>query len=243
MDGASTQPPNLAITADGQTVYAASQKAGSEALAIIDTPSGTRDGSASLDHTPRALNLSPDGEEVFFTEAGVVALLVLDRATNQIVTQIPNGASPHHPLFTSDGKLGMVVAQGPGVEAGHPLQAAQFFRAVDAGLTALRSTIWPLIRRFHDKYVETTRNRLGHADYDKAWTNRQNHWMEQALSDAIELLDAMRAQVEHQRWRDPSSARHWASPARAHTHTHTHTRTHTGSDFANSKCSAWSPQE
>jgi YVTN family beta-propeller protein len=108
------QPHNLAITADGQTVYAASQKAGSEALAIIDIPSGTETGSVSLDHTPRALNVSPDGEEVFLTEAGVDALLVLDRANNQIVTRIPTGASPHHPLFTPDGKVGMVVAQGPG---------------------------------------------------------------------------------------------------------------------------------
>ena len=108
------QPHNLAITADGQTAYAGSQKAGSEALAIIDIPSGAETGSVSLDHTPRALNVSPDGQEVVLTEAGVDALLVLDRASNQIVTQIPTGASPHHPLFTPDGKLGMVVAQGPG---------------------------------------------------------------------------------------------------------------------------------
>ena len=108
------QPHNLAITADGQTVYAASQKAGSEALAVIDILSGTETGSVSLDHTPRALNVSPDGQEVFFTEAGVDAVLVLDRTTNQVITQIPTGASPHHPLFTPDGKLGMVVAQGPG---------------------------------------------------------------------------------------------------------------------------------
>jgi DNA-binding beta-propeller fold protein YncE len=109
-----SKPHNLAITADGQTVYAASQKPGSEALAIIDIPSGTETGSVSLDHTPRALNVSPDGQEVVFTEAGVDALLVLDRASNQIVTQIPTGVSPHHPLFSPDGKLGMVVAQGPG---------------------------------------------------------------------------------------------------------------------------------
>jgi YVTN family beta-propeller protein len=108
------QPHNLAITADGQTVYAASQKTGSQALAIIDIRSGTETGSVPLDHTPRALNVSPDGEEVFFTEAGVDAVLVLDRASNQIVGQIPTGASPHHPLFTPDGKVGMVVAQGPG---------------------------------------------------------------------------------------------------------------------------------
>jgi YVTN family beta-propeller protein len=93
------QPHNLAITADGQTAYAASQKVGSQALAIIDIPSGSETGSSvPLDHTPRALNVSPDGQEVFFTEAGVDALLVLDRASNQIVTQIPTGASPHHPL-------------------------------------------------------------------------------------------------------------------------------------------------
>jgi YVTN family beta-propeller protein len=108
------QPHNLAITADGKTVYAASQKAGSEALAVIDIPTGTETGSVSLDHTPRALNVTPDGEEVVFTEAGVDALLVLDRASNQVVAQVPTGASPHHPLFTPDGKLGMVVAQGPG---------------------------------------------------------------------------------------------------------------------------------
>jgi YVTN family beta-propeller protein len=108
------QPHNLAITADGQTAYAASQKAGATALAIIDIKSGQETGSIPLDHTPRALNVSPDGKEVFFTEAGVDALLVLDRASNQIVGQIPTGASPHHPLFTTGGKLGMVVAQGPG---------------------------------------------------------------------------------------------------------------------------------
>ena len=108
------QPHNLAITADGLTAYAGSQKAGSEALAVIDIPTGSETGSVPLDHTPRALNLSPDGQEVFFTEAGVDALLVLDRASNQIVAQIPTGASPHHPLFTPDGTRGMVVAQGPG---------------------------------------------------------------------------------------------------------------------------------
>src|SRR5579859_7794229 len=108
------QPHNLAITADGQTAYAASQKAGSEALAIIDIPSGAMTDSVPVDHTPRALNLSPDGQAVVFTEAGVDALQVLDVATNQIVTQIPTGASPHHPLFSPDGKIGMVVAQGPG---------------------------------------------------------------------------------------------------------------------------------
>jgi YVTN family beta-propeller protein len=44
----------------------------------------------------------------------VDAVLVLDTATNQIVGQIPTGASPHVALFTPDGQLALVVNQGPG---------------------------------------------------------------------------------------------------------------------------------
>ena len=108
------QPHNLAITADGQTVYAGSQKQDAPSLAIIDIPSGTLAGSVPLDHAPRALNVSPDGAEVFFTQAGVDSVQVLDRASNQIEARIPTGASPHHPLFTPAGKLGLVAVQGPG---------------------------------------------------------------------------------------------------------------------------------
>ena len=104
------QPHNIAITGDGQTAYAASQQQDTPSLAIIDVASGTQTGSVPLDHSPRALNVSPNGQEVFFTQAGVDSLQVLDRATNQVVSQIPTGASPHHPLFTPDGKLGLVVA-------------------------------------------------------------------------------------------------------------------------------------
>src|SRR5262249_7263629 len=50
---------------------------------------------------------------LYFTQAGVDAVNVLDPATNQIVAQVPVGASPHHPLFTPDGELGLVVSQGP----------------------------------------------------------------------------------------------------------------------------------
>jgi YVTN family beta-propeller protein len=60
------------------------------------------------------LNVSPDGADLVYTLAGVDAVQVMDLASNTLETQIPVGASPHHPLFTPDGKLGMVVAQGPG---------------------------------------------------------------------------------------------------------------------------------
>jgi YVTN family beta-propeller protein len=108
------QPHNIAITPDGATAYAGSQLKGSEALAILDLGTGALTGSMPLDHTPRALNISPDGADVVYTLAGVDALQVADLRSQQLQTQIATGASPHHPLFTPDGTLGLVVAQGPG---------------------------------------------------------------------------------------------------------------------------------
>jgi YVTN family beta-propeller protein len=107
-------PHNFAISPDGQTAYVASQKAGSPSLAILNLPSQKQVGSVPLPNVPRALNFSPDGTQLWFTEAGVDEVQVLDPTDNQITTTIPVGASPHHPLFTPDGQLGMVVSQGPG---------------------------------------------------------------------------------------------------------------------------------
>jgi YVTN family beta-propeller protein len=108
------RPHSVGITPDGHTAYAASQQEGRLGLVILDVRTGGQRGAIPLNHTPRALAVSPDGEEVFFTEADVDAVFVLDRATNEIITGIAVGASPHVPIFTPDGKLGMVVAQRPG---------------------------------------------------------------------------------------------------------------------------------
>jgi YVTN family beta-propeller protein len=108
------QPHNIAISSDGQTAYVAAQKDGEQQLTILDVPSGAETGSVPLDHTPRALNFSPDGTDLAYTLAGVDALQILDLASGQLDTQVPTGASPHHPLFTPDGALGLVVSQGPG---------------------------------------------------------------------------------------------------------------------------------
>ncbi|HEY1297668.1 MAG TPA: beta-propeller fold lactonase family protein [Chloroflexota bacterium] len=108
------QPHNIAITPDGKTAYAGGQADGAQQLAVIDIATGSETGSVPLDHAPRALNVTPDGEYLAYTLAGVDAVQILSLKSQQLDTQIPVGASPHHPLFTPDGKLGMVVSQGPG---------------------------------------------------------------------------------------------------------------------------------
>jgi len=49
-----------------------------------------------------------------YTLAGVDAVQVMDLDSRQLEAEIPVGASPHHPLSTPDGRLSMVVSQGPG---------------------------------------------------------------------------------------------------------------------------------
>ncbi len=108
------QPHNSAISPDGRTAYVGSQQQGATGLVILNLVSRTLIGVIPLDKTPRALDFSPDGNQLYFTVAGVNAVQVLDTASNRVVGQIPVGASPHHPLFTPNGQAGLVVSQGPG---------------------------------------------------------------------------------------------------------------------------------
>jgi YVTN family beta-propeller protein len=106
-------PHNIAITPDGRRAYVASQVQGSAALVIVDLSTRSVVGRVVLDKLPRALDFSPDGKHLYFTEAGASAR-VLDPTTNTIVDEIPVGASPHHPLFVGSGQTALVVVQGPG---------------------------------------------------------------------------------------------------------------------------------
>ena len=98
------QPHNGTLSRDGRTGWVASQQQGATALVRLDLTKWKEVGRVALDKTPRGLELSPDGRRVFFTLAGVNAIRLLDTATNQIVTQIPVGASPHYAPFTPDGR-------------------------------------------------------------------------------------------------------------------------------------------
>ncbi len=107
-------PHNIAISPDGQTAYVAAQKQGAAGLAVINIQNKSQSAFLPLDKSPRALNFSPDGKRLYFTQAGVDAVQVLDPTSNQVTAHIDVGASPHHPLFVPDGSMALVVSQGPG---------------------------------------------------------------------------------------------------------------------------------
>src|SRR3989441_3869561 len=108
------QPHNGTLSRDGRTAWVASQQQGATALVRLNLATWKEVARVPLDKTPRGLELSPDGRQVFFTLAGVDAIQVLDTDTSRIVTQIPVGASPHYARFTPDGRWALAVVQGPG---------------------------------------------------------------------------------------------------------------------------------
>src|SRR5256712_1398598 len=108
------RPHDGQLGRDGGAAWVASQQQGATALVRLNLATWKEVARVPLDKTPRGLELSPDGRQVFFTLAGVNAIQVLDTATNEIVTQIPVGTSPHYTPFTPDGRWALAVIQGPG---------------------------------------------------------------------------------------------------------------------------------
>jgi YVTN family beta-propeller protein len=108
------QPHNGTLSRDGSIAWVGSQQQGATALVRLDLTAGKETARVVLDKTPRGLELSPDGQRVFFTLAGVDSIQVLDTDSSQIVAQIPVGASPHYAPFTPDGRWALAVIQGPG---------------------------------------------------------------------------------------------------------------------------------
>jgi YVTN family beta-propeller protein len=109
-------PHNIAVTPDGAYAYVGSQAQDAPALVKLNVATGETVGRVPLDGTPRGLAVTPDGASVYTTRAGQDDVLVTDTGSEQPVTRIAVGSSPHLPSFTSTG-LGMVNVQGPGLLA------------------------------------------------------------------------------------------------------------------------------
>lgn len=108
------KPHTIAIRPDGKEGYVSSQEPGHFGLAVIDLAKRTVARTIPLDKTPRDLEFAYTGKAVYFTEAGISAVEVLDPKSDKITAEIPTGVSPHYVNFFRNTKYGMVVVQGPG---------------------------------------------------------------------------------------------------------------------------------
>ncbi len=108
------KPHTIAMRPDGKVAYVASQQPGAFALAVIDIPSRSVARTVALDKPPRDLEFGWDGKALYFTQAGLDAVQVLDVANDNIGASIPTGASPHIAMQARGAAFGTVVVQGPG---------------------------------------------------------------------------------------------------------------------------------
>lgn len=106
------KPHTIAVRPDGKVAYVASQDPKGFAIVVVDLATRTAIRTIALDKSPRDLEFGHDGKALYFTEAGVSAVQVLDPASDKIVGEIPTGVSPHYANFFRNTKLGIVVVQG-----------------------------------------------------------------------------------------------------------------------------------
>jgi len=108
------KPHTIAVRPDGREAYVASQQPGAFALIVLDVAQRSVARTIPLDKPPRDLEFGYDGRALYFTQAGVDAVQVLDPGTDKVVAQIPTGASPHIAALFRGAPAGTVVVQGPG---------------------------------------------------------------------------------------------------------------------------------
>jgi YVTN family beta-propeller protein len=107
------KPHTIAIRPDDKVAYIASQEPGHFALAVVDLETRAVLRSVPLDKTPRDLEFGYDGKALYYTQAGVNAIQVLDPASDKVVAEIPTGASPHIAGYYRSTSVGVAVVQGP----------------------------------------------------------------------------------------------------------------------------------
>src|SRR5574338_694387 len=127
------KPHTIAVRPDGKLAYVASQVPGQFAIVEVDLATRAVVRSLPLPKPPRDLEFGHDGKALYFTEAGVNAVQVLDPATDKIVAEVPTGASPHYANFFRNTTMGIAVIQGPGELLLFDPQTNQAVRSIAVG--------------------------------------------------------------------------------------------------------------
>jgi len=108
------KPHTIAVRPDGKVAYVASQQPGQFALVVIDLGAHAVARTIALDKPPRDPEFSHDGKFLYVTTAGSNALRVIDAASDEVLGEVPTGASPHIGKWFAGAAVGTIVVQGPG---------------------------------------------------------------------------------------------------------------------------------
>lgn len=109
--GANSEPYQVAISPNGQTLYSANYEAGT--VSAISTASKTVVANIPVGEQPFGIAVTPDGSRVYVTNGNDDNVSVIDAATNQVVgAPIPVGKSPFAIAISPDGTRALVTSTG-----------------------------------------------------------------------------------------------------------------------------------
>ena len=108
------KPHTIAVRPDGAVAYVASQEPGKFALVVIDLKTRTVLRTLPLEKTPRDLEFGYDGKALYYTQAGIATVQVLDPASDRVVAEIATGGSPHIAGVYRGAPAGTAIVQTTG---------------------------------------------------------------------------------------------------------------------------------
>jgi YVTN family beta-propeller protein len=102
-------PQRIAVDSAGAQLYIASEQVG---LEVLDLVSGVRTPVLEVGPGAVGLALSPDEEVLYLTRPPAGELVIVDRATLQVVKRLSGLARPRNVAFTADGRVALVTGEG-----------------------------------------------------------------------------------------------------------------------------------
>jgi YVTN family beta-propeller protein len=100
------QPQGLALSADGSELYIANQSGWLEVRSIA---TGARLDSVPLGGAAFGLARSPDNSLLYVGLYAVGKVMIVDRATHQVISSVATGGSPRRIAFTADSKHAVIA--------------------------------------------------------------------------------------------------------------------------------------
>jgi len=104
----SAMPQRIALSADGKTLYVATESTG---LDILDVATGSRTSVAGVDPQAVGLALAPDGKVVYVTNPPRGELQIVNLATREVTT-FSGLVSPRNVAFGLSGAAALVTSEG-----------------------------------------------------------------------------------------------------------------------------------
>jgi YVTN family beta-propeller protein len=102
-------PQRIAVHGAGDELYIASQAVG---LEVLDLTTGTHTAVAGVGAGGVGLALSPDEQQLYVTRPPSGELIIVDRASRQVVKTLDGLSSPRNVAFTADGRVALVTGEG-----------------------------------------------------------------------------------------------------------------------------------